>query len=200
MVVGLFCGGGLHDRFRHEVIHDVLRRFSLFDRTLRIFRPLAVLAAAAVVAALAVPAGLSAADASRPTQATAVAGHRPAHHAASEAKGKPRFPGHQPGRIYLGMSCGELCHQKVPQLGRSFGVHRWFKKWGNWHGVAEAIQEDRRNHRRPWISIEGPDRGAATGWRDVGRGRYDRDIRELAKTLRANDQRARLHLLRSRAV
>jgi hypothetical protein len=103
-------------------------------------------------------------------------------------KPKPRFPGHRPGHIYLGMSCGVLCHQKIPQLRHNFGLHRWFKKWGNWHGIAAAIQEDRRNHRRPWISIEGPDRGAATGWRDVGRGRYDRDIRELARTLKANDR------------
>jgi hypothetical protein len=85
------------------------------------------------------------------------------------------------------MSCGEMCHQKIPQLNRSFGVHRWFKKWGNWHGIAEAIREDRLRHRRPWISIEGPDRGAPTGWRDVGRGRYDGDIRQLARALKAND-------------
>jgi hypothetical protein len=67
-------------------------------------------------------------------------------------------------------------------------MKRWFKKWGNWRGVAEAIRQDRRKHRLPWISIEGP-RGTPTGWRDVGRGDYDRDIRQLAKVLKANDRK-----------
>jgi hypothetical protein len=102
---------------------------------------------------------------------------------------KPRFPGQRPGRIYLGMSCGVVCGKKVPQLGRNFGIHRWFKKWDNWRGVEKAIQEDRRGHRLPWISIEGPERGAASGWRDVGRGKYDRDIRALAKVLKASDDK-----------
>lgn len=122
------------------------------------------------------------------------AGHAPpalasASTAAVDAKPKPRFPGHRPGKIYLGMSCGELCHQKIPQLDRTFGLQRWYKKWDNWRGVEKAIQESRRSGRLPWISIEGPDRGAATGWRDVGRGVHDGDIRALAKVLKANDQK-----------
>jgi hypothetical protein len=169
----------------------------LFDRTLRKSRPALLIGAAGIAAALAIPSGIAPADASGvvatpAAEHTADAGSRSTASPTADAKHKPkpRFPGHRPGRIYLGMSCGELCHQKIPQLRHNFGLHRWFKKWGNWHGIAEAIQEDRRNHRRPWISIEGPDRGAATGWRDVGRGRYDRDIRELARTLKANDKSA----------
>lgn len=107
---------------------------------------------------------------------------------ATRSKGKPRFAGYRPGRIYLGMSCGENCHKKESQLGANIGVKRWFKKWGNWQGVAEAIKEDRRKHRLPWISIEGPGE-TVTGWRDVGRGDYDRDIRKLARVLKANDKK-----------
>jgi hypothetical protein len=160
----------------------------LSDRsTQRTSRPLVALAAAGVAGALIVPAGVSSADASRVRSAASPTAQAAPAAAPAKPKPKPRFPGHRPGRIYLGMSCGELCHQKIPQLRHNFGVHRWFKKWGNWRGVAKAIQDDQRHHRRPWISIEGPDRGAATGWRDVGRGDYDRDLRDLARTLKAND-------------
>jgi hypothetical protein len=124
----------------------------------------------------------------RPTTSASTGSHVVSASAAPKLSSKPRFHGHRPGRIYLGMSCGELCHQKEPQLGRNFGLQRWYKKWGNWHGVAEAIQEDRRKNRLPWISIEGPAHGSPTGWRDTGRGRYDSDIRALAKVLKANDR------------
>jgi hypothetical protein len=142
-----------------------------------------VVASGAIVGSAVLPGSTSSAAISpTPTQLTGLSAG-----ATTPAKSGPRFPGHRPGRIYLGMSCGEQCHQRIPQLGHSFGVHRWFKKWGNWHGVAEAIKEDRRNDRRPWISIEGPDHGAPTGWRAVGRGHYDHAIRQLARTLKAND-------------
>jgi hypothetical protein len=156
--------------------------------TSRSLRATVLIASAALLA----PAGVPAASATS-TQAPASAQTATATAASaaqpSPDKQKRRFPGHRPGRVLLGMSCGVMCDQKIPQLGRNFGVHRWYKKWGNWHGIAEAIRADRRNHRRPWISIEGPNRGASTGWRDVGRGRYDHDIRELARTLKANDRR-----------
>ena len=104
------------------------------------------------------------------------------------AKARPKFAGHRPGRIYLGMSCGVQCHQKEAQLGRNIGLKRWFKQWGNWRGVAEAIKEDRRKHRRTWISIEGPRGGEPGGWLDVGRGQYDRQIRQLTRVLKHNDR------------
>jgi hypothetical protein len=145
--------------------------------------------AVTVTALLATPLAASTAVAHPNSSAAAAAqSARPTTHAVKQAA-KHRFPGHRPGRIYLGMSCGGMCDQKEPQLGRGVGLKRWYKKWGNWHGVEEAIQEDRRKNRLPWISIEGPARGAATGWRDVGRGRYDRDIRGLAKVLKANDNK-----------
>ncbi len=134
-------------------------------------------------------AGTSAANTSS-TPASSVAAETQAGSGAMVAKGKARshFPGYRPGRIYLGMSCGEQCPQKESQLGMNFGLKRSFKKWGNWGGVAESIREDRRKHRLPWISIEGP-RGTPDGWRDVGLGKYDHDIRQLATVLKHNDRR-----------
>jgi hypothetical protein len=167
----------------------------LHRRTTRANTPLRLLVGAAVVGAVGFPAAQSTADASNASATTSRAqasgSERPQQHGRAErrASPKPRFPGHRPGRIYLGMSCGELCHRKIPQLNQDIGVHRWYRKWGNWRGVAKAIREDRRHHRLPWISIEGPERGASTGWRAVGRGRYDRDIGHLARTLKANDKK-----------
>jgi hypothetical protein len=145
--------------------------------------------AVAVSALLAAPlAAATTADAETTTAGTSSATAAPPSHGDKQSS-KSRFPGHRPGRIYLGMSCGEMCHQKEPQLGHGVGLKRWFKKWGNWHGVEEAIREDRRKNRLPWISIEPPAGGAPSGWRDVGRGRYDRDIRALARVLKANDKK-----------
>jgi hypothetical protein len=99
---------------------------------------------------------------------------------------KAQFPGDRPGRIYLGMSCDD-CVQRETQLGRGVGLKRWFTKWGDWSGVAAAIRQDRRKHRLPWISVEGPAGGTPAGWAAVGQGAYDEDIRQLARVLKKHD-------------
>ena len=86
------------------------------------------------------------------------------------------------------MSCDD-CSKRERQLGQGVSLKRWFKKWGDWRGVAAAIKEDRRKHRRPWISIEGPDGGTPAGWLAVGQGEYDGDLRALARVLKAHDDR-----------
>lgn len=100
----------------------------------------------------------------------------------------PEFPGHRPGRIYLGMSCDD-CAKRESQLGRKVGLKRWFRKWDDWSGVAAAIKEDRRKHRVPWISVQGPEGGTPEGWAAVGQGQYDADVRGLARVLKAHDGR-----------
>jgi hypothetical protein len=100
----------------------------------------------------------------------------------------PQFPGHRPGRIYLGMSC-DICDERESQLGRGVGLKRWFKKWGDWSGVSAAIKEDRSKHRLPWISVQGPAGGTPEGWAAVGRGEYDAGIRGLARVLKKHDGR-----------
>lgn len=182
-----------HDRTSSRPPNDLSRHCSFSGRSIRIgWRPHAAIALT-VGGLLVVPLALSpTADATTaPTSAEPGYATQPLADVTPATTGKihPRFPGHRPGRIYLGMSCGEMCPQKESQLGQRIGLKRWFKKWGNWQGVAGAIQEDRRKHRLPWISIEGPSGGTPTGWRDVGRGQYDRDIRGLARVLKANDQK-----------
>jgi hypothetical protein len=54
--------------------------------------------------------------------------------------------------------------------------------------VAKDIREARRGHRLPWISIEGPNHGSPTGWRAVGAGEHNRDIRALARVLKSQDR------------
>jgi hypothetical protein len=133
------------------------------------------LVAAGVLTALSLLTGATAATASTTDPVGAVA-----------QKAKPRFPGDRPGRIYLGMSCDD-CPKRESQLGRGVGLKRWFGHWGEWSGVAAAIEEDRSKHRRPWISVKGPQGGGAEGWAAVGRGEYDADIRALGKVLKAHD-------------
>jgi hypothetical protein len=96
-----------------------------------------------------------------------------------------RWPGHQPGKVILGMSCGVICAQKESDLAQDYGVHRQFKNWGEWSAVARDIQEDHAQHRLPWVSIKSP--GGARGWRAVANGAHDAEIRRLAAVLREND-------------
>jgi hypothetical protein len=100
--------------------------------------------------------------------------------------GGSSFPGHVPGKFYLGMSCGTVCAERERALNADYGVHRQFKGWGNWSGVARAIQADHNAGRLPWISIKGPG-GSTAGWQALANGNYDSDIKSLATTLKAND-------------
>ena len=97
------------------------------------------------------------------------------------------WAGQQPGKFYLGMSCGTVCAAKEPELGQAYGVHRQFKSWGDWTGVAQDIKDDHAAGRLPWVSVKGP--GGASGWQAVANGDYDADIKSLATTLKANDDK-----------
>lgn len=99
---------------------------------------------------------------------------------------KAQWPGHQPGKFYLGMSCGTDCTTKSAELGQGYGVHRQFNQWADWRGVAKNIQEDHAADRLPWVSVKPPN-GDATGWRAIASGSQDAEIRALATTLKDND-------------
>jgi hypothetical protein len=99
-----------------------------------------------------------------------------------------RWPGQIPGKFYLGMSCGTLCDTKQSQLGQGYGVHRQFTTWGNVKAVAKDIQEDNAAGALPWVSMKPPGGGVA-GWKGIADGTYDADIRTLATTLKANDDK-----------
>jgi hypothetical protein len=86
------------------------------------------------------------------------------------------------------MSCGTACPTQETSLGQPYGVHRQYKNWNDWNGVAKDIQADAAAGRLPWISVKPPLVGAA-GWQAVANGSYDADIRSFASTLKANDDK-----------
>ena len=98
-----------------------------------------------------------------------------------------RWPGHLPGRLILGMSCQKPCADDDAALGRPYGVHRQFEKWGNWSAVAADIDSSHAAGRLPWVSVKAPG-GNAAGWRAVAAGGYDTAIGSLATVLKANDE------------
>lgn len=100
----------------------------------------------------------------------------------------PVFAGQVAGKFYLGMSCGVICPEKESALGQSYGVHRTYKQWNNWSGVAKEIQADHAAGRLPWVSFKPPLAGAE-GWSAVASGSYDTDLKALATTLKANDDK-----------
>jgi hypothetical protein len=102
-----------------------------------------------------------------------------------------KWPGHVPGKFYLGMSCGTICPEREGELGHSYGVIRQFKNWGDLDGVAKSIQDAHAANKLPWISIKPPQLGA-DGWRAIAEGRADADIIALADTLKANDDKPTL--------
>ena len=106
----------------------------------------------------------------------------------SAPSGSVRWPGQVPGKFYLGMSCGTDCGDAERKLNTAYGVHRQFKSWGNWGGLAKAIQADHKAGRVPWVSIKGPG-GSPSGWQSLAAGKYDSDIKALATTLKANDDK-----------
>lgn len=101
---------------------------------------------------------------------------------------KAAWPGQQPGKFYLGMSCGTQCATQEATLGQSYGVHRQYKLWNDWKGLAKDIQQDHAADRLPWISVKPPLSGAA-GWKAIADGDYDADIATLGETLMANDDK-----------
>jgi hypothetical protein len=123
-----------------------------------------------------------------PAQTTASSSHPPATTSASHQPAGARWPGHIPGKFYLGMSCGTICDQKESQLGQGYGVHRQFTSWGNWTAVAKYIQADNAAGELPWISVKPPN-GDASGWQAIAGGQHDADIRALATVLKANDDK-----------
>jgi len=93
-----------------------------------------------------------------------------------------------PGKVIMGMSCLSVCAQKEAALGTTYGVHRQFMSWGNWNGMAKAIQADNKAGRLPWLSFKPPGSSAA-GWQAIANGKYDSELRGLATMLKANSSK-----------
>jgi hypothetical protein len=102
-----------------------------------------------------------------------------------------RWPGHQPGRIYLGMSApsedwsGSLA-DLVPQVP---GVRRKFYEWNDASAESSQIASDHAARRLPWVSFKPPVTGGTVPqrWDAIASGAHDADIRARARRYAALD-------------
>ncbi len=90
----------------------------------------------------------------------------------------PRWPGHRPGRTYLGLSYPDDIANAEAVLG-PVGVHRSYFEWDDIQREAEVIADDHANRRLPWVSFKAP--GDASGWGPVARGVFDDQLRARAR-------------------
>ncbi len=91
--------------------------------------------------------------------------------------GQPRWPGHQPGKIYLGMSSPDV-NLAVASVGE-VGAHRSFYDWDDLSRELPVIAEAHQARRLPWTSFK-PPAGAVRPWADVASGMYDADLEARA--------------------
>ena len=96
--------------------------------------------------------------------------------AAAAAPGGRRWPGHQPGKVYLGQS-GPNFLSAIGLLG-SIGLRRTFHTWST-KSEDSTIRQDHAANRLPWVSYKPP--GGASSWRAVADGRHDADIAERGR-------------------
>ncbi len=108
-----------------------------------------------------------------------ISGTPPPPTTSPSATDPPRlWPGHQPGRIYLGWSDGGDLAGTLATTG-PVALRRSYFKWTNPQAEDERISEDHRAGRLPWISFKPPDHSDA--WAAIADGAYDSDIRARAR-------------------
>jgi hypothetical protein len=90
----------------------------------------------------------------------------------------PRWAGHRPCRVYLGMSYpGDIADAEA-ETG-PVGVNRSYFDWHDLDREAAVIGDDHAHRRLPWVSFKPPSSGGA--WAEVADGEYDDDLRERAR-------------------
>ena len=75
--------------------------------------------------------------------------------------------------------------EKERALDSNYGVHRQYKGWGNWTGMAKVIQADHSCRTAPLDLVQAP--GRRIGLAGHRERRYDSDLKALATMLKAND-------------
>ena len=98
--------------------------------------------------------------------------------APSPSQPTSRWPGHEPGRIYLGWSDGGDFGGTLALTGQ-VALRRSYFKWTNAHAEEERIREDHQALRLPWVSFKPPDEPGS--WAAVASGEHDADIRVRAR-------------------
>ncbi len=97
---------------------------------------------------------------------------------AAAAVATPKWPGHKPGKIYLGLAVAGDPSQELQSVG-SIGLFREYFKWTS-AGELREVQQQQAAGRLPWVSFTPP---ATTSniWAAVASGRYDADLRAKAR-------------------
>ena len=106
-------------------------------------------------------------------------GLEPALPASASINTTPQFPGHKPGRIYLGVSSVGDISDTTSRTG-ALGLQRSYFSWTAAAGENRQIASDHAASRIPWISFK-PPFTTSGGWAAVASGRYDADIRARAR-------------------
>lgn len=89
----------------------------------------------------------------------------------------PRFLGHQPGRIYIGLAGNGF---DITSRTGPVGLRRTFYRWSDATREARNIAADHAAGRMPWVSFKPPG-DPAIYWKRIGDGLYDADIRARAQ-------------------
>jgi hypothetical protein len=96
-----------------------------------------------------------------------------------------RWPGHQPGKIYLGMSTpSDEWSAKLAALAPQVpGVRRKFYEWDDGSAEDTQIAADHAARRMPWVSFKPPVTGGTVPqrWDAVTSGAHDAEIRARAR-------------------
>jgi hypothetical protein len=95
-----------------------------------------------------------------------------------------RWPGHQPGRVYLGVSGSTASLDGYKCLLRAF---RSYFDWEEPGDEDAAIRTSHRLGRLPWVSFK-PPINAAQGWSQIAAGDHDDAIRARARRYAAYAQ------------
>ena len=98
---------------------------------------------------------------------------------ASGAAASAKFPGHKPGRIYLGVTAAGSVQDAIRSTG-PVGLVRTYYQWGDGSREDRNIKADHAAGRMPWISFK-PQSTRAGGWAAIASGKFDADIRARAR-------------------
>jgi len=90
-----------------------------------------------------------------------------------------QWPGHKPGRIYLGASSYDDISTTEAKTG-DLGLQRTYYRWDDAKRENANISKDHAAGRLPWISFKPPS-DKPGGWRALSSGKYDADLRARAR-------------------
>ncbi|MDQ3627437.1 MAG: hypothetical protein M3419_01165 [Actinomycetota bacterium] len=93
--------------------------------------------------------------------------------------GKPRWFGHQPGKVYLGVSMPEDI-ATAEQVTGQLGVQRTFFDWNDGDREDRTVAADHAAGRLPWISFK-PASSSPGGWAAIACGEHDQALRARAR-------------------